>query len=111
MIVVADPRYRALCQRVNGGGVRRCGCWGLGGVWGAGGGVVAGGGQDGGDGVGGAGGDGGEEADLVHVVFVEGLDVECLVERGLQVDGVSEQGQVIEKGGVVVAGGCLVEGL
>jgi hypothetical protein len=53
---------------------------------------------------------------LVHVVFVEGLDVECLVERGLdvlgvQVDGVGEEGEVVEEGGVVVAGGGLVEGV
>jgi hypothetical protein len=76
---------------------------------------VAGVGEDGGDGVGGAGGDGGEDGDLVHVVFVQGLDVERLVEGGLdvlglQVHGASEERQVIEQGGVIIAGAGLVQG-
>jgi hypothetical protein len=44
---------------------------------------VTGVGDDGGDGVGGAVGDGGPDGDLVHVFAVEQLDVECLVEGGL----------------------------
>ena len=49
-------------------------------------------GEDGGNGLGGAGGDGGEQSDLVHVVLVEGLDVEGLVEGGLDVFGVQGDG-------------------
>jgi hypothetical protein len=79
------------------------------------GGVVAGEGEDVGDGVGCAGGDGGVEDDLVHVGVVEGLDVEGLVERGLdglgvQVGPAGKDGQGIEQAGVIVAGSGSVEG-
>jgi len=79
-------------------------------------GVVAGVGEDGGDSLGGAGGDGGEEGDLVHVVFVEGLDVEGLIQRGLdalgvQGDGVGKQRDEVEQGGVVAGRRGAVEGL
>jgi len=62
------------------------------------GGVVVGDGEQGADGLGGAGGDGGEDGDLVHVGLVKDLDVECLVEGGLEafgleVDGVGEEGR------------------
>jgi hypothetical protein len=106
MIVADLVRYRWFAKRVNGGGsggAGGCGCrpwWGRGRCqrgWRR--------------RLGGAGGDGGEEGDLVHVVFVEGLDVEGLVEGGLdvvgvQVDGVGEQGDQVQQPGVgVVRGG------
>jgi hypothetical protein len=43
--------------------------------------------DDGGDCVGGAGGDGGPDGDLVHVLAVEKLYVECLIESGLDAFG------------------------
>src|ERR1700676_5030376 len=68
-----------------GGGVA---AGGGGGGWGGGWcGIMAGVGHDGGDGVGGAVGDGGPDGDLVHVLAVEQLDVECLVKGGLDAFG------------------------
>src|SRR5216683_5948262 len=98
MITKDSRTYRAVCQRVNGG---------AGGGWC---GVVAGVGDDGGDGVWGAVGDGGPDGDLVHVFAVEKLDVECLVEGGLDAFGQpaevpGEQGDGVEEFGVVVACG------
>jgi hypothetical protein len=59
---------------------------------------------------GGAGGDGGEEADLVHVVFVADLDVECLVEPGLMCSECrskvsASRVRFVEDGGVVAGAG------
>jgi hypothetical protein len=84
------------------------------GLGGAGGGVVAGEGEDGGDCLRGAGRDGGVEGDPVHIGVVEGLDVEGLVEGGLdglgvQVHTVGQDGQGVEQAGVVVAGAVLVQ--
>jgi hypothetical protein len=82
---------------------------GLAGVAGGDSGVV----EDGGDCAGRAGGDGGIDADLVVFGVIDGLDVEGLVEGGLdavgvQVDGAGEQGQVVKQaevgGGFGVAG-------
>jgi hypothetical protein len=63
---------------------------------------------------GGAGGNGGSEGHPVEVGVVEGLDVEGLVERGLdglgvQVGASGQDGQGVEQAGVV-AGAGLVEG-
>lgn len=90
--------------------------WRGGGLAGGGGaGVVAGVGEDGGDGAGGAGGDGGVDADLVFVFAVEELEVEGLVEGGLEafgdaVEGAGDQGEGVDEAGVVVAGGGGVQG-
>jgi hypothetical protein len=73
-------------------------------------------GHDGGDGAGCAGGNGGPDGDLVHVLVVVQLDVECLAEGGLDAfgqlvnrsgqerDGAEEFGVVVAYGGVVDAG-------
>jgi hypothetical protein len=59
---------------------------------------VAGVGDDGGDGLGGAVGGGGPDGDLVHVLAVEKLDVECLVEGGL--DALGQLGEVSGEQGI-----------
>jgi hypothetical protein len=71
MIVVDLLLYRGLCQ------IRKISLSAD--VWGGVPGVVAGVVDDGGDGAGGGVGDGDVDGDLVHVLFVEGLEVEGFV--------------------------------
>jgi hypothetical protein len=111
MISVYKEANRWLCQRVNGcaGG----GGWGAGRGWWWGRGRCRRGWRRR---RGGAGGDGGEDGDLVYVVVVEGLDVEGLVEGGLDVlgvdvDGAGQQRDQLQQRGVVVAGGGVVQGV
>ena len=82
-----------------------CGVW-LGGGGGCG--VASCGADDGGEGAGGAVGDGDAEGDLVHVLLVEGLEVEGLVELFLEAgrgvgEQVAEDGEGVEQRGAPAA--------